>query len=134
MPQPGPPPQGMGRVVLETSYMPLAFMLALFKPVITIDGRPGPLGVWGRSVIDLPPGQHQIQIHVNYVWQFGQAVAVVPVGPGQQIGAFYRAPAVAFGNGAIGPMPQQTPNLPLAIVLMVVPVLIVLLLVLLVAI
>ncbi|WP_263249017.1 hypothetical protein [Saccharopolyspora rosea] len=113
-----PPPPGMGRVVLDYSYMPLAFVLALFKPSVTINGRPM-RGAWSRTPVDLPPGQHHIQVHVNYLWKFGHATAVVPVGAGQQVDVFYRAPAVAFGGGAIGPQPQQTPNLGLAIGMMV---------------
>ncbi|GAB2666560.1 hypothetical protein GCM10027271_27440 [Saccharopolyspora gloriosae] len=120
MPQPlGPPPAGMGRVVLDSSYTPLAFMLALFKPGVTINGQPGPPAVWGRTVIDLPPGQHQIEVHVNYLWKFGSATAVIPVNAGQQIEAYYKPPMVAFGAGAIGPVPQSTPNVRLVVGLMI---------------
>ncbi|GAA2779681.1 hypothetical protein [Saccharopolyspora taberi] len=123
-----PPPPGMGRVVIDSSYFWLAFILALFKPGITINGQPGPVATWGKTVIDLPPGQYQIQVHTNYLWKFGHAVAVVPVTAGQQVDVYYKAPAVAFGEGAIGPVPQEVPNLALALVLSIgVPVLIFLL-------
>ncbi|WP_243792799.1 hypothetical protein [Saccharopolyspora gloriosae] len=110
-----PPPAGMGRVVLDASYAPPAFMLALFKPGVTINGQPGPPAVWGRTVIDLPPGQHQIEVHVNYLWKFGSATAVIPVNAGQQLEAYYKPPMQAFGSGAIGPVPQSTPNIGLTI-------------------
>ncbi|MDR7300732.1 hypothetical protein [Haloactinomyces albus] len=117
--QMAPPPPGMGRIVLDTSYMPLAFLLALFKPGITVNGQPYPVARWGQNVLDLPPGRHQIQVHVNYLWKFGHAQAFVPVDPGRQVDVYYRSPAVAFGEGAIGPVPQSTPNMALTIVLMV---------------
>ncbi|MQA09479.1 MAG: hypothetical protein GEU98_13185 [Pseudonocardiaceae bacterium] len=104
-----PPPPGMGRVVLHTKYFPLAFILALFKPGITINGQQGPIGQWGMNVIDLPPGQYHIQVHTNYIWKFGNAVAPIPLNPGQQIDAYYAAPAMPFGAGAIGPTPQEPP-------------------------
>ncbi|QUH04517.1 hypothetical protein HUO13_30415 [Saccharopolyspora erythraea] len=127
-PQMAPPPPGMGRVVLDSSYFVLAFILALFKPGITINGQPGPVATWGKTVIDLPPGQYQIQVHVNYLWKFGHAVAVVPVNAGQQVDVYYKAPAIAFGEGNIGPVPQEVPNLALTLVLAIgVPVLILLL-------
>ncbi|WP_433869768.1 hypothetical protein [Saccharopolyspora sp. CA-218241] len=117
-PQLPPPPPGMGRVVLDCSYFPLAFILALFKPTITINGQPGPPGVWGKLPIDLPPGQHHIQVHTPYLWAFGHAVAVVPVAAGQQVDVYYKPPAIAFGAGAIGPVPQETPQLGLTLGIM----------------
>lgn len=129
------PQQGMGagRVVLNISYTPLCFILALFKPGITIDGYPGPVGVWGNNYIDLPAGQHQISVHVNYLWRFGDASAVVPVTAGRPVDVFYRAPATAFGYGAIGPVPQATPNVGLAILISVVPLVFAIILVILLA-
>ncbi|MEU6130395.1 hypothetical protein ABZ805_14585 [Saccharopolyspora sp. NPDC047091] len=104
------PPAGAGRLVLDSSYDPLAFTMGLLKPGITINGRPGPVARWGRTVVDVPPGQYQVELHVNYLWRFGSATAVVPVHAGGQVDVFYRAPMVTFGAGAIGPGPQATPN------------------------
>lgn len=105
----GPPP-GMGRIVLDSSYLPMAFTLALFKPGLTINGQPGPPVGWGKTAIDLPPGQYQIEVHVNYLWKFGSATAMIPLSAGQRVDAFYRSPAMAFGGGNLGPTPQSTPN------------------------
>ncbi|MFR9731313.1 hypothetical protein ACL03H_18955 [Saccharopolyspora sp. MS10] len=116
---PGPPPAGMGRIVLNASYPALAFTLGLFKPGVTINGQPGPPASWGATVIDLPPGQHRVEVHVNYLWKFGSATAVIPVQPGRQLEAYYKPPMQTFGSGAIGPVPQSTPNVGLTVALCV---------------
>ncbi|SFS36220.1 hypothetical protein [Saccharopolyspora flava] len=114
-PQFPPPPPGMGRLLIDCSFHWLGWAFLLFKPQVTINGQPGPVLTWGKNPIDLPPGQHQIQVHVNYLWKIGYATAVIPVGPGQQLDVFYRAPAMVFVDGAIGPTPQETPGMGLTI-------------------
>lgn len=114
-PQFQPPPPGMGRLLIDCSFHWLGWAFLLFKPQVTINGQPGPVLTWGKNPIDLPPGQHQIQVHVNYLWKVGNATAVIPVGAGQQLDVYYRAPAIAFIDGAIGPTPQETPGMGLTI-------------------
>ncbi|GAA2357030.1 hypothetical protein GCM10009854_39150 [Saccharopolyspora halophila] len=111
-PQPpmAPPPPGMGRLLIDCSYHWLAFLLVLFKPQVTINGQPGPKLEWGKNPIDLPPGQHQIQVHVNYLWKVGHTTAVIPVNQGQTQDVFYAAPSLVFLPGAMGPTPQETPG------------------------
>ncbi|MEU6270273.1 hypothetical protein [Saccharopolyspora shandongensis] len=113
-----PPAPGMGRIMIDCSYFWLAFMLMFFKPQVTINGQPGPILTWGKTPVDLPPGQYQIGIHVNYLWQVGLATAVIPVNAGQQIDVHYTAPVIVFLNGAIGPTPQKAPGMGLAIGIM----------------
>ncbi|MFI0469454.1 hypothetical protein ACH347_35725 [Saccharopolyspora sp. 5N102] len=113
-----PPAPGMGRIVIDCSYFWLAFMLMFFKPQLTINGQPGPILTWGKTPVDLPPGQYQIGIHVNYLWQVGLATAVIPVNAGQQVDVHYAAPVIVFMNGAIGPTPQKAPGMGLAIGIM----------------
>ncbi|QIZ34261.1 hypothetical protein [Saccharopolyspora sp. ASAGF58] len=110
-----PPPPGMGRIVIDCSYFWLAFMLMFFKPQVTINGQPGPILTWGKTPVDLPPGQYQIGIHVNYLWRVGEATAVIPVNAGQQVDVHYAAPVIVFMNGAIGPTPQKAPGVGLAL-------------------
>ncbi|GAA0534697.1 hypothetical protein GCM10011581_08440 [Saccharopolyspora subtropica] len=119
MPQPmAPPPPGMARIMIDCSYFWLAWMLMFFKPQVTINGQPGPILNWGKTPIDLPPGQHQIQIHVNYLWRVGNATAVIPVNAGQQVDVYYAAPVIVFVDGAIGPVPQKAPGMGLALGIM----------------
>ncbi|MEV4643912.1 hypothetical protein [Saccharopolyspora sp. NPDC049357] len=114
-PQFPPPPPGMGRLLIDCSYHWLMLAFLLFKPQVTINGQPGPVLTWGKNPIDLPPGQHQIRVHVNYLWKVGYATAVIPVGAGQQLDVYYKPPAMVFMDGAIGPTPQDTPGLGLTI-------------------
>ena len=114
-PQFPPPAPGMGRLLIDCSYHWLTWLFLLFKPQVTINGQPGPVLTWGKNPVDLPPGQYQIVVHVNYLWKIGYATAVIPVGAGQQLDVFYRAPAIVFVDGAIGPGPQETPGLGLTI-------------------
>jgi hypothetical protein len=104
-----PPQGGFGRVVIESSFFPLAWILYLTGVRVTIDGRTADAN-WGTLPVDLPVGQHQIAIRTRYIWDYGPAQAVVPVGPGQQVPVYYRAPILPYGMaGAIGPTPQKTP-------------------------
>ncbi|KAA5832584.1 hypothetical protein ABT337_28700 [Saccharopolyspora hirsuta] len=124
VPQAGPPapvqqpmapiPPGMARIVIDCSYHWLTWALMFFKPQVTINGQPGQPLSWGKTPIDLPPGQYQVQVHVNYLWRVGNAVAVVPVAAGQQLDVYYKAPAIVFVDGAIGPTPQDAPGMGIA--------------------
>ena len=113
--QMGPPPAGMGRLVIDAGFFRLAWVLTFLKPVIMINGRYHRPTRWGANVIDLPPGQYQVHAHVPYLWQFGHATQLVPVNAGQQVDLAYRAPAITFGFGALGPPPQRIPHAGLAI-------------------
>ncbi|WHT18070.1 hypothetical protein N8J89_33930 [Crossiella sp. CA-258035] len=105
-PQLPPPPPGQGRLLLDTSFFPLAFILNWFKPTLIINGRPGPIN-WGQTPIDLPPGQYHVKVFFRYIFMdAGPAEAMIPIGEGQTVPVFYKAPAIMFVDGAIGPMPQ----------------------------
>ncbi|MFC7340821.1 hypothetical protein [Saccharopolyspora griseoalba] len=111
-PQPpmAPPPPGMGRLLVDCSYHWLTWLFMFFKPQVTINGQPGPKLEWGKNPIDLPPGQHQIQVHVNYLWKVGETTAFIPVNQGQSQDVFYAAPTLVFLPGAMGPTPQEAPG------------------------
>ncbi len=105
-PEPGPP-----GIVVDSSYFPMAFMLALTGPKIIVDGYPVPNARWGRTHIPVGPGQHQVRVATRWMWDMGPADAVVPVAEGQSTRVYYRSPAIAFIRGAIGPVPQSTPGI-----------------------
>ena len=109
-------------VAVTTRYSWLTFGFAFFKPLVAIDGQPVPAG-WGRTVVPVPPGQHHVHVHVPYFLpaRVGTADTVVPVHPGQVVEVEYRAPAIGWLGGSIGPAPQPTRGLPAAIALIVVP-------------
>jgi hypothetical protein len=105
-PEPGPP-----GIVVDTSYMPMAFMLALTGPRILVNGQQVPNAKWGMTHIPVGAGQHHVQVKTRWLWDFGTAEAVVPVADGQSTRVFYRTPATWFVGGAIGPVPQKTPGM-----------------------
>ncbi len=105
-PEPGPP-----GIVLDTSYTPMAFMLALTGPTILVNGQPVPAARWGATHIPLGAGQHHVRVSTRWMWDMGPAEAMVPVAEGQSTRVYYRAPAIAFIRGAIGPVPQSTPGI-----------------------
>ncbi|MDA3643484.1 hypothetical protein LZ318_09115 [Saccharopolyspora indica] len=109
-PQMAPPAPGMARVLIDCSYHWITWAFMLFKPQVTINGQPGPILTWGKTPVDLPPGQYQIQVHVNYLWKLGYASAVIPLTVGQQQDVYYKAPAFPFIDGAVGPTPQDAPG------------------------
>ncbi|VBA47392.1 hypothetical protein LAUMK13_05799 [Mycobacterium innocens] len=87
-------PEGFGWIALTTQYFPLAFMLALFKPTLVIDGYQVPVGGWGRAVVPARRGPHHVHVHVPY-WlpsRIGPAGALLDVYPGGLVQLEYKAP------------------------------------------
>ncbi|MGH3432998.1 MAG: hypothetical protein ACRDQB_09205, partial [Thermocrispum sp.] len=105
--------------MLNTSYFPLGFLLALTGPSVTINGHEQRVP-WGWSPVDLPPGQYHLRVHTRYLGQLGPAELGVVVYPGQTVPVYYKAPAVMGARGAIGFTPQPTPAMGAMIALMVV--------------
>ncbi|MEP9393150.1 hypothetical protein ABLE92_13805 [Gordonia sp. VNQ95] len=108
-----PGPQGVAGqqqgIALTTKYFPLSWMLAFFKPKISVDGHELPVTSWGRNEIPLPPGQHHLHVHVPYLLppRIGPADLPVMVHPGQPVELEYRAPVWVFSGGSLGPAPQK---------------------------
>lgn len=105
--QPQPGPQG---IVVDCSYFPLAFMLALTGPKIIVNGMEVPMAKWGQTHIPVGPGQHHVRVATKWLWDMGPAETTVPVAEGHSTHVFYKSPAIAFINGAIGPVPQTAPG------------------------
>lgn len=99
----GPP----GRLVVDSSYNPAAFLLAVTGPKIEINGQAFK-AKWGPWPMDLPAGQYQVRVSTRYLGEMGPAQLAVNVYPGQQVTVYYRAPAAMFMAGAIGFAPQPT--------------------------
>jgi hypothetical protein len=109
----------MGRVVVDTSHAGSAFLYSAAGVSIMIDG--GELRAnWGPTSVDLPPGQHFIEVSSRYLGRTGTAGTWVPVTAGQTTMVYYRAPAWTFMSGSIGPAPQPTRGMTGVIVLIAV--------------
>ncbi|WP_174552795.1 hypothetical protein [Nocardia harenae] len=106
LPQPDPP-----GLTVDASYSPFAFLLAITKPKIQINGQQVPVTRWGPNHIPVGPGQHHVRVSTPWLFDMGPATATVPVQPGQGTRVYYKAPVVILLNGAIGPVPQKAPGM-----------------------
>ncbi|WP_249357828.1 hypothetical protein [Nocardia cyriacigeorgica] len=104
---PGDPPG----LTVDASYTPMAFLLAITKPKIIVNGQQVPNTRWGANHIPVGPGQHHVKVTTPWLFDMGPATTAVPVAEGQPARLYYRAPALIFLNGAIGPVPQKTPGM-----------------------
>jgi hypothetical protein len=128
----GPPGGGYGGggdgIALTAKFFPLAFILLLFKPFLTINGQQYQVPWSQRTLIQLPPGQYNVHVHTPYLGLFniGKADLAVNVGGGQPIELEYRAPLFMFSPGSLGTPPQKYNGVLATVLLMVVPLVIVL--------
>jgi hypothetical protein len=113
-PQYGQPPSyggsgGGAAIALTTKFLWLQFIFFFIKPKVFVDGHELPRQDWGRQVIPVTPGQHQVEAHVPYFLpsRVGPAAAAVDVPPGQTVELEYRAPVWAFSPGSMGAPPQK---------------------------
>jgi hypothetical protein len=91
-----------GTIEVTAQHSALAFLYALFKPNIEIDGqlekRP-----WGTHAFEVAPGRHTVE--VSYPWLFapkcGKNSVEVNVSAGETVRVRYKAPPVRYVPGKI---------------------------------
>ncbi|GAA4604074.1 hypothetical protein BJY16_004854 [Actinoplanes octamycinicus] len=118
-PQPGYQPAAGSAIAITMRYAPIAFLLGVFTPVLTIDNQPIQAGWRRRIVVPVSPGPHYLHAHVPYLIprRIGKADLPVSVAPGETISLEYRAPVIVFLRGAFGGPPQKYPGLVAAVLL-----------------
>jgi hypothetical protein len=92
---------GSTGIRITAKFMPLAFILHLFKPRMGVDGSDFP-AAWNTPVfVPTPPGQHMVVTYFPYVFikQAGKGAVGVTVNPGQIVDVLYKAPWVVFMAG-----------------------------------
>jgi hypothetical protein len=106
--QPYYPPPREG-IAITTGYAPLAWVYALIKPKIFLNGHEVPSWGWGRSVVPTRAGQYHVHVHVPYLLpsRMGPADFTAAVAPGQLVELEYKAPLFTFSRGSLGPPPQR---------------------------
>ncbi|WP_280401013.1 hypothetical protein [Nocardia carnea] len=117
--QPGPYGQHPGQpapndppgLTVDCSYFPLAFLFALTKPKIQVNGQQVPNTRWGPNHIPVGAGMYHVRVTTPWILFDMPAETSVSVQPGQGVRYYYRTPAIIFMNGAIGPVPQKTPGI-----------------------
>jgi hypothetical protein len=119
----------MGRLVVHSSYNPMAFLLALTGPKVTINGQPANVK-WGEAPFDLPAGNYHVRVSARYLGEFGPAELPVAVYPGQLTTVFYRPPVAIGMKGSLGFQPQNTRGMSTMMVINVIAIVLVFVLVL----
>ncbi|WP_459548812.1 hypothetical protein [Nocardia sp. X0981] len=110
--QPGQPaPNDPPGLTVHCSYTPMAFLLAITKPKILVNGQQVPNTRWGVNHVPVGAGNYQVRVTTPWLFDMGPAEVPVQVQPGQAVRYYYRTPALIFLNGAIGPVPQKTPGM-----------------------
>ena len=106
----------------------------LVAPTLTIDGfnAPTPSG-GGSTLIPIRSGPHRLQVHSQWLRQYGQASLDLMIPPQTQLEVFYAPPWHQFTTGSLGLAPQPRKGLGCLIGLVVGVVAIPLLIILLVA-
>lgn len=103
-----PPAPGAGVLILDAKPVMLSGFLT--SPGVTVHGYPLP-AKWGENYYQVPPGQYQVNVKVNYIFPFGEGSIPVQVSAGQASKVYYAAPNGVFFQPALGYEPQQNPGL-----------------------
>lgn len=82
----------------------------LTSPGVTVNGHPV-AAKWGANQYQIPAGQYQVAVKVNYLMDYGDAALPVQVTPGRAATVYYAAPNGLFFKGAIGFEPQKNPGM-----------------------
>lgn len=112
--QGGYPPGAQGGggttgIVVNTKFMPLAWIFYFVKPKIGIDDQPPMQAAWGYNTFPVVPGRHKVHVHTPYFLpsRVGPADFILDVAPGQTVELEYRTPLIVFLQGSLGPPPQK---------------------------
>jgi hypothetical protein len=95
--------QSSSGIEVTSTFFVLAFILNLFKPVVTIDGV-ATKSAWRKpTFFATEPGAHSVQVHFPYLVlpTAGKAVTQVTVQPGQVVRVGYKAPWLVFLAGKL---------------------------------
>lgn len=70
-------------------------------PTVRIDGHAVPR-TFGPNFYPVRPGRHRVDVHTQWMRQYGQASMEVDLHEGQQVMLFYAVPWHQFTTGSIG--------------------------------
>lgn len=115
----GNQPAATGQLVLELRKPWGSW--GMITPAAEIDGHPVSVR-WGSNPLVVPAGTRQVCVSCTYLWTYGRATDLVPVGPGQQVIAHYSPPLFTLMAGRLGP--NRMPYRGLAVLLIIVGVLV----------
>jgi hypothetical protein len=91
-----------GTIEVTAQHSALAFIYALFRPNVEIDGRLEKRP-WGTHAFEVPAGHHTVE--VSYPWLFapkcGKNSVEVDVRAGETVRVRYNAPPIRYVAGKI---------------------------------
>ena len=96
-PAPSGPPAGWIQLTLQGNVM----TSSVVPPTVRLNGYPVATS-YGVNALAVPAGRWRVEVHCQWLRQFGQAALDVDVAPGQQVPVFYAAPMHQFTTGSIG--------------------------------
>lgn len=114
-PAPSGPPAGWIQLTLQGNVM----TSSLVPPTVRLNGYPVATS-YGVNALAVPAGRWRIEVHCQWLRQFGQAELEVDVAPGQHVPVFYAAPMHQFTRGSIGLEQQKRRGVWFFVALMVV--------------
>ena len=113
------PPAGHGAVMLTLQGSRVS---AGLTPTVRIDGYPVPAS-FGPNFYPLRPGQHRVDVHAQWMRQYGQAALPLDIREGQTVPGFYAVPWHQFTTGSIGHQQQSRKGIGVMLTLLIVPLL-----------
>lgn len=102
----------MTSIRLHASVFPLAFLVLLFPPRVSLDGGEPRTVSWKGSELPVTPGSHQLVVFVPYffVFQIAKVEIEVTVEDGKTVDVAYRAPWLVFLPGKIRVLDANQPR------------------------
>ena len=94
------------------------------KPTVRLNGYQV-ANRYGENIHPVPPGRWHVEVHCQWLREYGQAEHDVDVAEGQTVDVFYAPPWHQFARGRIGATKQPRPGLAAFAVLMALTVLVV---------
>jgi hypothetical protein len=90
------------QIQVRTRFFPLAFLLVLFKPVVSIDGVANTVA-WGVTSVPVTPGPHVVEAWCPYLFfrTMGRSGINVDVPPGGAVQVVWTTAWLAFLPGKI---------------------------------
>lgn len=104
--QPGPPPPQPPLATLDLTIQGNVMTSSMVQPSVRINGYPVPTS-YGLNRIPVYAGPVRVDVHCQWLRQFGQATLAFQVQPGQVVPAFYAVPWHQFTTGSIGHEKQK---------------------------
>lgn len=100
------PPTGWIRLIVQGN----SFTSNMVRPFVRLNGYQV-VTKYGENVHPVPPGRWHVEIHCQWLREYGQAEYDVEVPAGQTVDVYYAPPLHQFARGRMGATKQKRPGL-----------------------